>query len=34
MRVFRAKFGQLAFRQDRAGVQGMLDKNPGGGLPA
>ena len=33
MRVFRPKFGHLAFRLDRANIQGMFDKNPRGGLP-
>ena len=33
MRVFRAKFGHLAFRRLKANIQGMLDKDPRGGLP-
>src|SRR6185437_15404975 len=32
MRVFRAKFGHLAFRRLGANIQGMFDKDPRGGL--
>ena len=33
MRVFRHEINGLAFRLDRASVQGMFDKNPRGTLP-